>query len=331
MKYAPLISALLFVILFITCAPEKAAYDKELGPNDGGLVYLTQATQSAGLLNLSIVLPAESAAKTISACFGGLGVPKDNITVEFEVDQKAIDSMNNLRVKQELPPYSPYPSESFSLDQTSVTIPAGKECSSSVKFVYKPRLFSTSEEYLTAYRISKVSGGYKINKPISSILLVVVKPSLQPIDPMNLSATADSEEPSESRDGGLTDLNGYAAAATDGKWSTYWHSVRTPQTTPFPHWLLVDLGAVRYIGKIGLVRRTGGKSNVFKTFDVEASLDGAAWVNLLKRAEMSNVFTVEQTYLTATTRCQFLKLTMTSAYANADHTMLAEFIPYELK
>src|SRR6218665_3950292 len=107
MKYAPLISALLFVILFITCAPEKAAYDKELGPNDGGLVYLTQATQSAGLLSLSIVLPAESAAKTISACFGGLGVPKDNITVEFEVDQKAIDSMNNLRVKQELPPYSP--------------------------------------------------------------------------------------------------------------------------------------------------------------------------------------------------------------------------------
>jgi len=325
MKYAKTIAALMLCSFFLKCSQEKTAFDKLLGPDDGGLVYLTQAGMGS-TATLSVFPPQDVSKKIINACFGGFGVPKDDITVNFEVDQKGIDSLNAFQTNQGKPPYSAYPAESFSVNQMSVTIPAGQSCSSDyVVFTYYPKLLSTTQDYITALRIKEASGGYKINKQVSSVFLMVSKLAPARVAAASLSATTDCEEPSESAP------NGLAAAAVDGKNDTFWHSTwNANPMPPYPHWLLVNMSSIRYITKIGLVRRQGDERG-FKTFHLEASADGVTWVNVITAGDMDAATDAEQNFLFLTVKCQYLKLTMTESAVGENYAFLAEFIPYELK
>lgn len=323
MKYVMTLTTLMVFSIFYGCLPE-ALYNTPLGPDDGGLVYLTQAGQGP-VANLSIFPPQDFSTQTINACFGGLGFPKDDIKVQFEIDQHAIDSVNNSRVTQHLTPYTIYPAESFSIDKMSVTIPAGEVNSSGlITFKYFPKLLSTSEDYIMALRIKDVSGGYKINNQVRSLFLRTLKLTPKQVDKSFLSATADSEELN-----GEGPVNGHIAAAIDTDVNTFWHTAWQNSHPPYPHWILLDMGSVRYIPKIGLIRRKGVPG--FNKFDLEASEDGMTWIILLKDYARNTNTDEEQTFQFAATKCKYLKLTMTQDASGAAHTTLAEFIPYELK
>lgn len=326
MNYLKNIFALLLCSLLFKCSP-TVSYEKELGPNDGGLVYLTQAGHSQGVLKLSVFPPQESATQVINACFGGMGFPKDNIMVQFETDQKAIDSLNDLQVKQGNSPYLSFPSGAFEINQWNVTIPAGENYSTDYMVLkYYPKLFSTDLNYMTAFRIKDVSGGYPVNKNLRSVFLMVSKIAPTRVGKADLTATADSEEL-----GGETAPNGRASAAVDGDVGTFWHSVwsSNPQP-PYPHWLQVDLSGVRYISKIGLIRRRGDGRG-FTDFDLEGSMDNKTWFNLIKDGKMNPKTNDEQSFLVLTTQCRYLKLTMKVSAVGADYTSLGELAIYELK
>lgn len=326
MNYLKNIFALILCGVLFKCSP-TVLYEKELGPNDGGLVYLTQAGQSQGMIKLSIFPPQESATQVINACFGGMGVSKDNITVQFETDQKAIDSLNDLQVKQGNSPYLSFPSGSFEINQWNVTIPAGENYSADYMiFKYYPKLFSTDLNYMTAFRIKDVSGGYPVNKNLRSVFLMVSKIAPTRVGKVDLTATADSEELE-----GESAPNGRAAAAVDGDVGTYWHSAWSsdPQP-PYPHWLQVNLGGVRYISKIGLTRRQG-EDRGFTDFDLDGSLDSKTWFNLIKDGKMDPGTDAGQSFPILTTKCQYIKLTMKVSAVGENFTSLSELAIYELK
>jgi len=88
---------------------------------------------------------------------------------------------------------------------------------------------------------------------------------------------------------------GPAVNAVDGKSSTFWHSRWSPDETPYPHFLAVDMGESVKIGGITFQGRSDGNTNgCIKKYRVYVSQDGKAWGKAVAEGEFKMPQSSEQ-------------------------------------
>ncbi len=295
---------------------------------DNPVVYAMQATTDKQELTL---FPFIDEARTFkfNAGVGAIGYPGKDITVKFEIDNAAFDSINLARQQAGLPLYLRFPTDAYTIDVMETTIPAGQLTSNSVTVSYFSKKFDPLKNYLLPISIKDASG-YVINPKVKTVFIVASKLEGKAITASvksTWSITADSEELT-----GEGAVNGRARAAIDGDISTYWHSQWVGTSPPYPHWLSFDMGQAYYIDKIGLAPRQNN-SNGFIKFKWEASMDGTNWTTMgdnlvFDPTKRDGTF---QDYLVPVTQVRYIKITLLEPrVAGATSTHLGEINVYRL-
>src|SRR5690606_38894195 len=108
--------ALIAVFNFYGCEENDPPYEQLTTSKEGTNIFLAKA--NTGLESLEI-FPADEDEKTttLGAGFGGLGVPKNDITITLRIDETALDSINASRILNGEAKYELFPENSYSIDK----------------------------------------------------------------------------------------------------------------------------------------------------------------------------------------------------------------------
>lgn len=270
--YKSLLCAVAFGALLTGCAKEET-YNQKSDSIENAVVYVQQATTFPQELT---TFPFIDDARTFkfNAGFGAVGYASKDITVKFEIDNAAFDSINLVRQAAGLPLYLRFPADAYTIDALETIIPSGSLTSGTISVHYFSKKFDPLLNYLLPISIKDASG-YSVNAKLKTVFVVVSKLQGKAV-PANVKTTwaitSSGEEPAEAP-------NGYATKVIDGDLSTFWHSPWAGSSPPFPHWLQIDMKQQYYVDKIGLAPRQNN-GNGFVSFRLEASNDGAAWTLL---------------------------------------------------
>ncbi len=100
----------------------------------------------------------------------------------------------------------------------------------------------------------------------------------QPLDRTGWKATASTQEASTP-----------AGRAIDNQTGTFWHSVYSGGTVPFPHELVIDLGSARsFYGFTCLPRQDGNSNGRIRSYAFFVSDDGVSWESPVAAGEFPN-------------------------------------------
>ena len=81
--------------------------------------------------------------------------------------------------------------------------------------------------------------------------------------------------------------DGQAANVLDGNASTIWHTTWSSGNAPYPHWIVVDTGALRDFGGFRYQPRTGVPNGTVDGYRLSVSTDGVAWGQPVKQGNLS--------------------------------------------
>lgn len=104
-----------------------------------------------------------------SAFFGGTIMPKEDITVEFEVRPDLVDSFNEFNGTD----YPCMPDGSYSLPATTATIKAGQAYSTTMTLEINSLDMLVAKKYLLPVSIKSVSGNVNVNEDLSTVYYVI--------------------------------------------------------------------------------------------------------------------------------------------------------------
>ncbi|MGF1925810.1 MAG: DUF1735 domain-containing protein, partial [Bacteroidia bacterium] len=123
------------LLTFIACRKENASYEELTDSKKGVLINIIKSTGNTQ--NLTI-FPFIDEARTFqfAASYGGLGLPKSSIQVNYKVDDRAFDSVNVVRQQTGLPLYEKFPAGSYTTSGMSTTISSGQTTSPLVTISY---------------------------------------------------------------------------------------------------------------------------------------------------------------------------------------------------
>ncbi|KIC96217.1 discoidin domain-containing protein [Flavihumibacter solisilvae] len=312
--------------LLIGSCNKTPEFEKEMDA-DQGLVYIQQAFKEGHILKLKTFPPVDGASsEVINVNYGAMGLPGTDIVIQLEEDLHALDSINNVRLAAGLPAYESFPSDAYTIDKWTLTIPRSQTTSLDfMTFQYYSGKFDREKEYMMAIRIKDASG-YAVNKDLKTVYVMVGKLQTVKLSKSGWDITAESEE----LEGEGPD-NGAARFAIDGKVESFWHSEWSNANPPLPLWLKVDMKEPRYISKVGLTTRQNDDRGC-SLFKLEGSLNGTDWIILGDNLAMDPENYSEQTYSFSITKCRFLRYTaLEGNWGGNDFTFLAEFDAYEEK
>lgn len=302
MKKYKLYYLLALLITFVACSKEKT-YEALTDSKEGVLINITKF--SGNTQNLKI-FPFVDEARTIdfSSSYGGLGLPKSAINVEYVIDDKAFDSVNVVRQKSGLPLYLKFPADAYAISNMNATINSGETTSQGVTVKYFSKKFDPTKDYLLPLSINN-AGGYKIG-PNKTIFIIAAKVAEINATSISWIATANSEQPSGEN-------TGKASALLDGDMSTIWHARYSP--TPagvYPYIISYDMLAPIYVTKVAIAPRQNNGNGPL-TFKVEGSLDGTSYTTILDN-QTFNPDKRDGTYqnyaFPAPTNIRYLKVTL---------------------
>lgn len=265
------INFLLTATLF-SCTKE-AAYQQSTDNPSYAQVFLQQAVTFPQELT---TFPFTDDARIFSfnAGYGAVGYYSKDITVKFDVDNAAFDSLNTVRKNAGLPLFEKFPAGSYTLSAKESVIRSGELTSSPINISYYSKKFDPALNYLLPISITDASG-LSVNPKLKTVFVSVSKLQGKPV-PGSIKSTwsikASGEEPAENP-------NGYAVKAIDGDVNTFWHSPWASSSPPYPHWLQIDMKQQLFIDKVGLAPRQNN-GNGFISFKLEASNDGTNWTLL---------------------------------------------------
>ncbi|MES2653577.1 MAG: discoidin domain-containing protein [Bacteroidota bacterium] len=291
------------LLAFTACSKDDPSYAELTDSKKGVLIGITKFTGNTQ--NLTI-FPFIDEARTFefSASYGGLGLPKSNITVEYVVDNRAFDSVNVVRQQSGLPLYEKFPAGSYTASGMTATINAGQTLSPNIKISYLSKKFDPTKSYLLPISISNANGyALGTNKTI-----FIVAGKVQEVRAVTTGwvASASSEQPSGEN-------TGKASALMDGDLATIWHAQYSggPAGT-YPYLIQYDMVNPIYVTKIGIAPRQNN-GNGPTLFKLEGSLDGTSWTTLLD----NQVFdpnkrdgTLQDYALSAPTNLRYVKVTL---------------------
>lgn len=257
------------------------------------------------------------------------GSPEGNITVHFKANPALVADYNKMHGTS----YKALPDANFTLD-ASGAIPKGESATSGLRLLIKNgdglEAFAT---YLLPITIEGVDGAELSNIQRTTYFLVTRQPSvnnLPNLDRIGWSVYSySSQEPGE---GDGTNNNGLAIAALDDDLDTYWHSKWDPDDVPPPHFIAIDMGAIKTLHGLGYIcRHLEGDWAVnghgqFKVITVSLSTDGTNWTDAgtfhLALPPIENP-SYETRFALPVSQARYFKITVTEPW-NAPGTSVAE-------
>lgn len=288
--------------LALSCEKAPSPYTEAIADKNAATIYVARFT---GKDQSIVTFPFTDEARTFkfNASFGALGLPYEDIAIEFAIDQHALDSVNNSRTKAGLIPYEIFPKDAYKINDYNTIIKAGELHSDYLTLDYFSSKFDPKKDYLLPISISKANG-YKIGSN-KTIFLIAGQLQEVSISKTDWSITANSEELV-----GEGASNGRAEQAIDNNVNTFWHSKWQGTPDNFPHWLQIDMKAESYVTRIDLAPRQN-TSNGFTKFNLEASKDGTTWTVLGKDLVFDPANRAFQQYPVEHGYWRFIKLVMT--------------------
>lgn len=312
-----LIYSIAFSALTSACKKQEGFLEKS-DSKDEAVVYVSR--QAA---NQKITMYPEkdtTVAFNFGAAFAAVGLPASNITVKFEIDDRAFDSINVARVSQSLSPYLKLPASSYAISGLDVTIPEGEITSNLTSLTYNSKDLDPTQVYMLPISIVSASG-YKVNPKLKTMYITTVKYKAPEIIAARTGwiATASSAQPGD----------GSLAAVLDGDLTTFWHSQYSPVPVEPQIWLQVDMIEQINVTSISLAPRHNNATG-FTKFDLVGSTDGINWTPLLTGKSMDPTVKTLQNYeLNAPTNVRYLKIEVTEKAVAYTH--LAEFQVYKVR
>ncbi|SMC85657.1 BT_3987 domain-containing protein [Pedobacter africanus] len=307
----------LFVLLCFAACKTNDAFELETDSKAGAQIFIAKANR--GTQNLTIFPYTDDAREfTFGAGYGALGLPANNISIKFSVDQKALDSINAIRLNSALPPYEKFPADAYQVGKLEVTIPKGGMSSDLVSIKYFSKKFSSDKSYCLPLTITDASG-YTISPMAKTIFIVAPKLEEVPATTTGWIATASTEQVTG-------ESTGLASALIDGNLATIWHSRYSPlPRSSYPHWLNFDMLQPIYVTKVAIAARQNN-ANGFTKFKLEGTLDGTNWILLGDNLAFDPAVKSFQEY--PITRQYLRQIRATLLEGKQDLTFMAEFTVY---
>lgn len=309
---------LLFALLGFSACEKNTSYEEETDSKEGAQIFIAKANR--GIQNLTIFPYADTARTfTFGAGIGALGYPASNINIKLAIDQKALDSLNVIRVNSALPPYELFPADAYEINKLDVVIPKGGMSSDLISVKYYSTKFNSEKSYLLPLTITDASG-YALNPTAKTIFIVAPKLEEIPAPTAGWVASASTEQ--------FTGENtGLASAVLDGNLTTIWHSRYSPAPrSSYPHWLSFNMQAPVYVTKIAMAPRQNN-ANGFTKFNLEGTLDGTTWFSLGDNLVFNPGLLSYQEYPIEKQFLKNIRITMTEG--KSDLNFLAEFVVYK--
>jgi len=142
------------------------------------------------------------------------------------------------------------------------------------------------------------------------------------IDKSNWVATADTyEETGQLPDGGPPFF------VIDDDPNTYWHTVHTTNTTPFPHWLAFDMGRVVAVDMVELTSRHDYLGADFRDFIIEGrNAESEEWV-AYGSFSLPDIQGPQQFLISDSPKMRYIRIYQLNG-GGEPHSHLAEFSVY---
>ncbi|MCS3554208.1 MULTISPECIES: discoidin domain-containing protein [unclassified Sphingobacterium] len=288
--------------LALSCEKAPSAYTEAITDKNAASIYVARFTGKDQPL-VTFPFTDEARSFKFNASFGAVGVPAEDIAVEFAIDQRALDSVNSGRTKAGLTPYEVFPADAYKISNYNTIIKAGELHSDYLSVDYFSSKFDPKKDYMLPISVS-MANGYKIGSN-KTIFLIASQLQEVAISKTNWSITANSEELV-----GEGSSNGRAQQAIDNNVNTYWHSKWQGTADKFPHWLQIDMKEESYVTRIDLSARQN-TTNGFTKFNIEASKDGTKWTVLGQDLVFDPANKAFQQYPVEHGYWQFIKIVMT--------------------
>ncbi len=118
-----------------------------------------------------------------------------------------------------------------------------------------------------------------------------------------------------------------ASGAFDGRRESYWSTPAKRGSTPYPHWIREDFGAVRDISGIKLLPRVDSEDGRINEFDIQLSNDGKKWSEAIYSGNLENRGQWQEFNFEKTHQARYLRLLAKSSHKeNSRVCALAEML-----
>lgn len=323
-----LVSALMSCICLQQC--KEPSYELD-GQESYAKIFMQSA--SNGVVEHSLPITDSWIDISFGAGYGGPLLLEQNVQVDFEIAQEALDSYNQENnTNYQLPP-----ADSYRFENRQVQIPAGKSGSNSTSISINPLKLNGTRAYMLPVKISKVSANIAVMEELQTTYFLIQgfyeSNPYQPYEKTNWQAV---EVSSEQADG----AGGLGRHAIDGSVNTVWLSrySRTNGVRPVhPHHIIIDMNQSNMLHGLqifGRVTNEGQSSQDYlfpRNIHIEVSDDRTNWtsaglftlVTAPARAPEGTVY-FEQ----AITGRYFKVTVLSSTSANGDTTGIAELIAF---
>lgn len=157
------------MLLSVSCNKPYNNYDDYIdNPEDYNVVYTALAANNPYKLEVDLAAKKDTVIN-ISANFGGLGYPKQDVMVNFAAKPELVENYNN----ENLTEYEILHKEAYSMSTDPVVISKGKLISSPLKITLKSSELKGTGPYLLPVKIETVSADIKIKESLSTLYLLV--------------------------------------------------------------------------------------------------------------------------------------------------------------
>ncbi|QOD62347.1 DUF1735 domain-containing protein [Polaribacter haliotis] len=302
----------IMVSLSISCEDETPAYEQLTDSKENAQIFIAKAVN--GAVDLEIFPYADQRETNFGIGFGGVGLPASDISVKLEINQTALDSLNQIRVASGRDPYLIFPSDAYEIGDLSFTIPAGKQSSGVTKLTYFPNKFDSSSDFALPLTIVE-SSGYNVNPSTKNIIFLANAPRERVANTNGWIATASS-----SQDNGWENT-GLASALLDGDLNTIWHSEYSPTTPGYPHTVSFDMTKKIFVTKVQIAPRQNNNSGPTK-FYLEGT-NGGDWIKLTEELDFNPANIDFQEYVITGQTLDKIRMVMTEGRQTV--SFLSEF------
>ncbi|SEN14734.1 protein of unknown function [Chitinophaga rupis] len=280
-------------------------------------VYMPAAVNNP----VSRVLAITDSAQVIiyGADYGGAGYPQADIPVTFSVNPALVDSFNRANNTA----YTLLPEHGYTLSETSAVIPRGQLSTPPLELAVKTSGadgIAALKDYLLP--ISIVKSTITVNEQLRTVYFVIrAQPNLADYPDFDRSAWRIIGFSSQEASGEGAD-NGRAVFAIDNNAATYWHTQWQGGSPGPPHYITVDMGAVKTLHGLSFLDRQSDNDGKPQSVTVETSIDNLSW-------EPAGSFTLQNTkdlqkqFLSGFRDARYFRVNILSSY-NATYTHLAE-------
>jgi hypothetical protein len=276
-KYRNIVLPLGLFILFAgflsSCGPDWGNnHHFHVNTSQYAQLYMPQARPDSNDVNI-VVIDSTQYKIHYSAVYAGAAKAPTDIQVTFQVNPALVDSFNARYIHS----YPILPKDSYKMNTTSATIPAGGTHTPLFKIGITPvGHLKVGETYVLPITMTVKSGGVKVNKDALTAYYRI-SASLRMINKANWKVIA--------YDSYSTDGAGYPPSnIIDDNDASFWNTAYktdTQSTAPLPHYAVIDMGKSHTIIGFKLVGRSGSLSFEYnqnpKKITMKLGDDGKNW------------------------------------------------------